>query len=157
MLPRSNPRMLLPLLLAGLGVDFSVFSSQGFEPLVEADLGYLASVPKIPWTKDPFRKKPGFLGGPKAEETALVLEAIIYRSENDASAIINGKEVLPGRAIHGRVVEEIGPNYVLLSKGSSTVELVLPPFSDEDKPSILIEEIQNEANDAVHDSEGAEP
>ena len=81
--------------------------------------------PEFTWGRDPFGKKPGFAVS-EDKEPLYELSAIIFDG-NESEAVINNDRVRVGDEIGWRIVEEIGPNYVLLSYGSeSIIELNLP-------------------------------
>ncbi len=105
--------------------------AQAIEPLCDLDTGFLAVSLEMPWGTDPFLKTPGF-AHEKQEETLPVLDGVVY-SRTEPMAIINGESVLVGDRIDGRTVQSIGRNYVVLKKGDSLRELVLPPVDPEEE------------------------
>lgn len=129
--PRITKRLLktLPLvwmlttLTANGGCDYML------EPLIDLDIGYLSTDPQIPWAADPFRRVAGFVEVKPIEEK-FVLGGIVY-DRNEPMAIVNGESVLVGDELDGRVVDSIGRNYVIMRKGDSLKEVVLPPEEDQ--------------------------
>ncbi|NDD91981.1 hypothetical protein EBZ37_07855 [bacterium] len=105
---------------------------------------FLFMRPELTWGRDPFIKKPGF-GPSEVEETKWDLVAIVYDGP-ESEAIINGKRVHMGDEIGGRLVDEIGQNFVLLTRGDSVLELNLPA-STEAGSSIRIEEDEPQEKD----------
>jgi len=100
--------------------------------------------PSFNWAHDPFRKKPGYSVN-SFTEPQFTLAAVIYEGA-DSEALINGRRVRVGDEIGGRIIEEIGPNYVLLSKDDSVLELNLPT-SEPDTGVIQLEEVQDAATE----------
>ena len=104
-------------------------SGNSFETITDVDLGFLVTNPKGPWGDDPFLKEPGY-AETLASSESFVLEAVIY-SEKNPMARVNGELVHLGDSVQGRKVVEIGENYVLLRKNSSTIEVNLPSAREE--------------------------
>jgi hypothetical protein len=84
-------------------------------------------------------KRPGFALNEEAEPS-WSLSAVFFDGP-ESEAIVNGTRVRIGEEVLGRIVEDIGPNYVLLSKNDSVLELNLPT-KDEGGGSIHLEEIE---------------
>jgi hypothetical protein len=103
------------------------------------DTTFLFVRPEFTWGRDPFLKKPGFAVSEEAEPQ-WALSAVFFDGP-ESEAIINGARVRLGEEVAGRIVEEIGPNYVLLTKNDSVLELNLPT-QDGGAGSIHIEEIE---------------
>ena len=132
----------LAFLVIAIGWPLKSFQSEtSLEAISDIDIKFLARLPKMPWAKDPFLRRPGYAVWDDAE-TKLTLEAIVRRSESEATAIINGEELSSGEVIKGRTVEQIGPNFVLLRKGESLRELVLPPVEEGEYGRIHLEEVE---------------
>ena len=91
----------------------------------DQETSFLFTRPEFTWGRDPFGKKPGFAVSTE-REPEYQLTAVLYDGPN-SEAVINETRVRQGDEIGWRIVEEIGPNYVLLSYGSeSIIELNLP-------------------------------
>ena len=91
----------------------------------DQETSFLFTRPEFTWGRDPFGKKPGFAVNNEKEPT-YDLSAVLFDGPN-SEAVINDTRVRTGDEIGWRIVEEIGPNYVLLSYGSeSIIELNLP-------------------------------
>lgn len=91
----------------------------------DQETSFLFTRPEFTWGRDPFGKKPGFALNNEREPT-YELSAVLFDGAN-SEAVINETRVRTGDEIGWRIVEEIGPNYVLLSYGSeSIIELNLP-------------------------------
>jgi len=102
----------------------SLSMSTAWSSAWDCDPGYLFTRPELTWGRDPFNKKPGFAQSSEVEPE-YELTAVIF--DGDASeAIVNDKRVRVGDEVGWRYVESIGPNYVLLSDGDSTIEANLP-------------------------------
>ena len=87
------------------------------------DPSFLFMRPEFSWGRDPFGKKPGFSNVSELEPDYTV--TAILHDGPDSEAIINDQRVMEGDQIGWRYVEKIGPNYVLLSDGDSTIETTL--------------------------------
>lgn len=115
-------------------------SNDSLESISEVDLSFFMTNPKLPWGSDPFRKNPGYMNLPKADEgSQYSLGGIIY-SKNVPMAVINGKTVKEGDRVGDRMVSIIGDNFVILKKKDSELELTLPPLADEGSDSSVGEE-----------------
>jgi hypothetical protein len=112
--------------------------SDPYRGLWVQDTTFLFVRPEFTWGRDPFLKKPGFAEN-EEKEPKWSLSAVFFDGL-DSEAIVNGVRVRMGEEILGRIVEEIGPNYVLLSRNDSVLELNLPT-KDEGGGSIHLEEI----------------
>jgi hypothetical protein len=132
--------LLWPMTL-GWSADFAPLD---FQPIPDIDLGFLLVQPKLPWGNDPFLKNPGFAEAKTAEEK-FVLVGIAW-SEDEPMAVINGRAMVEGDQIGTRTIATIGKNYVLLEKGESSIELVLPP-SPADSRSPSSEDDENDKED----------
>jgi hypothetical protein len=95
------------------------------ETIVDVNFEFFMNSPKTAWGLDLFKKKPGF-GNFGLEEEKFTLQGIVY-DKAGATAVIDGKVVKSGDTVGERKIAEIGPNFVVLEKGDSQVELVLPP------------------------------
>ncbi|MBU6152764.1 MAG: hypothetical protein KGP28_00550 [Bdellovibrionales bacterium] len=104
-------------------------TDQDFEVISDVDYGFIMGQPKIPWGEDPFLRIPGFAPVPSTAEK-FTLGGVMF-SRRNPSAVVNGKLVLEGDRIGGRMVKKIGPNYVILKRKHSEVELTLPPVTDD--------------------------
>jgi hypothetical protein len=99
-----------------------------FETISDVDLGFLMTQPKFPWGEDPFLRKPGFsVVSPDQEK--FTLTGILYGARFPL-AVVNGKKVEEGDHIGSRMVKQIGPNFVILKKKDSEIELTLPPVTE---------------------------
>jgi hypothetical protein len=100
------------------------------EMIEDIDLGFFLSSPKAKWAGDPFERLPGF--GPAISENpdSYKLTGILY-SDEDPIATINQKNFRIGDTVNARTVTEIGENYVILKRGGSEIELVLPTVSQD--------------------------
>ncbi len=107
--------------------------------LWDQDPSFLFVRPEFTWGRDPFLKRPGFgpndFAEPKWELTAVFFDG------PQSEALVNGARVRIGEEIGGRIVEEIGPNYVLLTREDSVLELNLPTNTDGGS-SIRLEEVE---------------
>lgn len=99
------------------------------EVVYDIDLDFFLSNPKVFWTHDPFRRRPGF-APISAKEEKFHLSAVLYDSEQQM-AIINDQAVGVGDQVDGRTVSEIGKNYVILKRHGSEQELLLPVARDD--------------------------
>lgn len=107
------------------GLGASQIIPQGTTSAWDQETSFLFTRPEFTWGRDPFGRKPGFAANMESEPTYL-LSAVLYDGTN-SEAVINDIRVRQGDEIGWRIVEEIGPNYVLLSYGSeSIIELNLP-------------------------------
>ncbi len=124
-----NLMLLVFLGFSGLISHAADKDDRNFEVISDVDLGFLMTQPKFPWGEDPFQKKPGFtmLG---ADQEKFTLTGILYGSRFPL-AVVNGKKVEEGDRIGSRMVKQIGPNFVILKKKDSEIELTLPPAMDE--------------------------
>lgn len=113
-------------------------TSDPYRGLWIQDTTFLFVRPEFTWGRDPFLKRPGFALSEESEPN-WSLSAVFFDGP-ESEAIINGARVRIGEEVSGRIVEEIGPNYVLLSKNDSVLELNLP-MKDGGAGSIHIEEI----------------
>ncbi|MBU6374524.1 MAG: hypothetical protein KGQ59_00870 [Bdellovibrionales bacterium] len=119
-------------------VQQAVRQADPYRGLWDQEHHLLFARPELTWGRDPFLKQPGFALN-EFDEPKWELVAVFFDDET-SEAIINGKRVRAGDEIQGRVVEEIGQNYVLLSRDDSVLELNLPT-SSQGPGSIRIEEI----------------
>jgi hypothetical protein len=117
------------LFLLIAAIQTPAWASIELDPLVDVDPSYLSSDVTVPWSGNPFRKVAGY-AKIQAKEEEFVLGGIVYNS-SDPIAIVNDEEVGVGDMIGDRVVDTIGKNYVVLRKGDSLKELVLPPAEDQ--------------------------
>jgi hypothetical protein len=111
----------------------------------DQDASYLSRLPAPLWGPDPFRRRPGYAPVTESEPN-YVLSAVLHDG-SDSQAIVNDQVVRIGDEVGWRTVEEIGPNYVLLSDSKdSLIELNLPvarePFS-----SIELKEVHREVKE----------
>ncbi len=137
---RSRSVELLLVLACGCCVlAASPGSSQRTTEKWDHESSFLSQFPKPAWGPDPFLRRPGH--APLAEtEPTYELSAVLHDGA-DSQAIINDQLVRMGDEIGWRTVEEIGPNYVLLSDAQdSVIELTLP-VAREPAGSIELEEI----------------
>jgi len=77
------------------------------------------------WGSDPFLKYPGLFEDPNPTQEIITLEAVLY-NKKDPVAIVNGKAVSENSVISNYRVQKIGSNYVILQKGNTLKQLVLP-------------------------------
>ena len=119
------------LLVSGLSISHS-FSAEkeerNFEAISDVDLGFLMTQPKFPWGEDPFLRKPGF-SAVSVDQEKFSLTGILYGSRFPL-AVVNGKKVEEGDRVGSRMVKQIGPNFVILKRNDSEIELTLPPVND---------------------------
>lgn len=99
-----------------------------YEILSDIDLGFLLNQPKIPWGEDPFLRQAGFTIA-SSEDDKFSLSGVLF-GEKSPMAIINGKMVEEGAKIGSRFVKQIGPNFVILKKKNSEIELTLPALPE---------------------------
>lgn len=117
--------LLLALLIAGPAAALAAPAEGSLDSIFDVDFRFFMQNPRLPWGKDAFRKRPGYVLVPLAEEK-LELQGIA-RSESGSTAIINGEVVNVGSMVGARRVVEIGPHYVVLEKDASLMELTLNP------------------------------
>jgi len=115
----------MKLLFLSLLVLSPAAKAEGLDAIFDVDYRFFMQNPKLPWGKDAFRKRPGYVNVPSVEEK-LNLQGIA-RSQGVDTAIINGELVNVGSYVGSRRVVEIGPHYVVLEKDSSLIELTMNP------------------------------
>ena len=115
-----------PFLYSLLLIGWAAQSApQAVEATADFDEKFLHSVPELSWGQDPFEKTPGY-AQKLNPETEPHLEAVFFDA-HEPTAVIDGAEYGVGEYVEARRVAEVGKNYVLLEKGDSMIELVLPP------------------------------
>ncbi|NDG84650.1 MAG: hypothetical protein EBX52_06380 [Proteobacteria bacterium] len=127
------------LLIPGAGAaEKSEKDDKNFDVISDVDLGFLMTQPKFPWGEDPFLRKPGFADAGKDQEK-FTLSGILF-GQRFPLAVVNGKKVEEGDRVGSRMVKQIGPNFVILKKKDSEIELTLPPLQDEIPDEDSVEE-----------------
>lgn len=126
--------------LLGVGAAPAPNSSGGDRSLWDQDSSYVFERPGLTWGRDPFGKKPGFAESAESEPEYTV-SAVIFDGPR-SEAIVNDRRVRVGDEVGWRYVDEIGPNYVLLSNGDSTIEANLS-VSRSPAGRIQLEEVRN--------------
>ncbi len=102
---------------------------RNYEFISEVDFGFLVTQPRFPWGEDPFLRKPGFSVVP-AEQEKFVLSGVLTGA-GAPMAVVNGKKVEAGDRIGNRIVKEVGPNFVILKRKDSEIELTMPSAVEE--------------------------
>jgi hypothetical protein len=122
-------RVLLLSLLMGVNSLASSREDRNYEFISEVDLGFLMTQPRFPWGEDPFLRKPGF-SIVSSDPEKFVLSGVLTGA-GVPMAVVNGKKVEAGDRIGTRIVKEIGPNFVILKKKDSEIELTIPSAVEE--------------------------
>jgi len=104
-------------------------SAESLDVIADVDKSFLEKPVAYTWGSDPFLKTPGFVPGAPKEEK-MDLKAILHDEAGRSLAIVNKQTVFVNSVIQGYVVREIGPNYVVMEKGSSLRELQMPPIQN---------------------------
>ncbi len=94
------------------------------ETLSYVDESFFSTGPKLNWGRDPFIKAPGYSTAGEVEGHHK-LEALIYSPDNPR-AIVNGHIVKVGsKTVEGFEVQKIGPDYVVITRGTSMQQLTI--------------------------------
>jgi hypothetical protein len=99
-------------------------AAPNWDGIADIDHRFFMKNPALPWSKDPFRRKPASVG-PEVTAQKPTLDGISIGGDKSI-AIINGHPVSVGDKIDGRKVIEIGATFVVLEKKSSLIQLTLP-------------------------------
>ncbi|MCB0420783.1 MAG: hypothetical protein KDD61_07290, partial [Bdellovibrionales bacterium] len=96
--------------------------------LVDMDASHLKKRLPFSWEKDPFEKVPGFVAGRERGENLKLLAVLYSEEKGKSAAVINGQTVFENSMINGYAIRKIGPNFVVITKGESMLELQMPPI-----------------------------
>ncbi len=113
------------------GATTPVDQGAALDTIVDIDYSFFLANPAMPWLSDPFRKNPGIAAFPH-KDRVYHLQGIAFKGAR-SSAIIDGKSIRVGDILGDRRIAEIGPNFVVLEKGDSQIQLVLPPAGADDR------------------------